>query len=70
MKFVEQRNRTATLAFSSKRARRAAMSPSYSPILIGPYSRKRRQRLLPGTTQLALLALFSIAAASVLAFVL
>ena len=46
------------------------MSPSYSPILIGPYSRKRRQRLLPGTTQLALLALFSIAAASVLAFVL
>ena len=43
---------------------------AYSPILMGPYSRKRRLRIFAGTGQFALLALASITVGSVLAFVL
>ena len=43
---------------------------SYSPILIGPYSRKRRLRLLTPASQYAMLALASVTAGAVLAFVL
>jgi len=43
---------------------------AYPPVLIGPYSRKRRTKMAVGASQLAMLALVSITVGSVLAFVL
>ncbi len=43
---------------------------TYSPILIGPYSRKRRARLFSPASQYAMLALASVAMGAILAFVL